>query len=87
MPPRSARLASEGIHVGLGTILVGDDVPSARYVAMKHEDCAELGLYSVGEHLPATASQQEVLDVIARFNADPKVERVSGAAPAPRRPR
>ena len=78
-----ARLATEGIHVGLGTILVGDDVPSARYVAMKHEDCAELGLYSVGEHLPETASQQEVLDVIARFNADPKVSAYLVQLPLP----
>ena len=45
-PPRVSR-------VGLGTILVGDDGPSERYVAMKHEDSAELGIYSVGEHLPA----------------------------------
>ena len=29
---------------GLGTILVGDDGPSARYVAMKHADCAEVGI-------------------------------------------
>ena len=35
---RAAVLARQGIHVGLGTILVGDDVPSARYVALKHED-------------------------------------------------
>ncbi len=70
---RVAELAAEGVHVGLGTVLVGDDVPSMRYVALKHEDCAELGIYSVGEHLPATASEQELLEVIARFNADPKV--------------
>jgi methylenetetrahydrofolate dehydrogenase (NADP+)/methenyltetrahydrofolate cyclohydrolase len=66
-------LAAEGVHVGLGTILVGDDLPSVRYVALKHEDCAALGLYSVGEHLPATATQQDVMDAIARFNEDPKV--------------
>jgi methylenetetrahydrofolate dehydrogenase (NADP+)/methenyltetrahydrofolate cyclohydrolase len=66
-------LAAEGVHVGLGTILVGDDLPSVRYVALKHEDCAALGLYSVGEHLPATATQQDVMDAIARFNDDPKV--------------
>jgi methylenetetrahydrofolate dehydrogenase (NADP+)/methenyltetrahydrofolate cyclohydrolase len=80
---RAARLAAEGVHVGLGTILVGDDAPSARYVAMKHEDCTELGLYSVGEHLPETATQQEVLDVIARFNADPKVSAYLVQLPLP----
>ena len=80
---RVAHLAAAGIHVGLGTILVGDDAPSARYVAMKHEDSAELGIYSVGEHLPETATQQEVLDVIARFNADPKVSAYLVQLPLP----
>jgi methylenetetrahydrofolate dehydrogenase (NADP+)/methenyltetrahydrofolate cyclohydrolase len=78
-----ARLATQGIHVGLGTVLVGDDVPSARYVAMKHEDCAALGMYSVGEHLPATATQAEVLDVIARFNRDPKISAFLVQIPLP----
>jgi methylenetetrahydrofolate dehydrogenase (NADP+)/methenyltetrahydrofolate cyclohydrolase len=80
---RAAVLAREGIHVGLGTILVGDDVPSARYVALKHEDCAALGIYSAGEHLPATATQADVLEAIARFNADPKVSAYIVQLPLP----
>jgi methylenetetrahydrofolate dehydrogenase (NADP+)/methenyltetrahydrofolate cyclohydrolase len=76
-------LAAGGVHVGLGTILVGDDVPSARYVALKHEDCSALGLYSVGEHLPATATQQDVMDAIARFNEDPKVSAFLVQLPLP----
>ncbi len=80
---RVARLASDGIHVGLGTVLVGDDAPSARYVAMKHEDCATLGMYSAGEHLPATATQAEVLDAIARFNGDPKISAFLVQIPLP----
>ena len=80
---RVARLAIEGIHVGLGTVLVGDDAPSARYVAMKHEDCAALGMDSAGEHLPATATQAEVLDVIARFNADPRISAFLVQLPLP----
>jgi methylenetetrahydrofolate dehydrogenase (NADP+)/methenyltetrahydrofolate cyclohydrolase len=80
---RAAVLAREGVHVGLGTILVGDDAPSARYVALKHEDCAALGIYSVGEHLPATATQAEVIDAIARFNADPKVSAYLVQLPLP----
>ena len=51
---RVEALADRGITPGLGTILVGDDGPSANYVAMKHRDCAELGITSRGEHLPAT---------------------------------
>ena len=80
---RVATLQTEGIQVGLGTVLVGDDAPSARYVALKHEDCASVGMYSVGEHLPATATQAEVLDVIARFNADPAVSAYLVQLPLP----
>jgi len=80
---RIAQLRTEGATVGLGTILVGDDVPSERYVALKHEDCAGIGMHSVGEHLPATATQQEVMDVIARFNADPAVSAFLVQLPLP----
>jgi methylenetetrahydrofolate dehydrogenase (NADP+)/methenyltetrahydrofolate cyclohydrolase len=80
---RVARLRTEGINVGLGTILVGDDLPSERYVALKHEDCAGIDMYSVGEHLPATATQQEVMDAIARFNADPAVSAFLVQLPLP----
>ena len=80
---RVARLRGEGISVGLGTVLVGDDAPSERYVAMKHEDCAEVGMYSAGEHLPATATQEELQDVIRRFNEDPKISAYLVQLPLP----
>jgi methylenetetrahydrofolate dehydrogenase (NADP+)/methenyltetrahydrofolate cyclohydrolase len=80
---RVARLAHEGIHAGLGTILVGSDGPSERYVAMKHADCAEVGMVSVGEHLAETATQAEVEEVVRRFNADPKVHAYLVQLPLP----
>jgi methylenetetrahydrofolate dehydrogenase (NADP+) / methenyltetrahydrofolate cyclohydrolase len=80
---RVARLHGEGISVGLGTVLVGDDGPSERYVAMKHEDCAKVGMLSVGEHLPASATQSEVEDVVARFNADASVSAYLVQLPLP----
>jgi len=83
MTDRVARLAAEGVRVGLGTILVGDDGPSARYVAMKHEDCAEVGIVSVHEHLPASATQREVEEVVDRFNADRAVHAFLVQLPLP----
>ena len=80
---RVAVLAAQRVPVGLGTILVGDDGPSARYVALKHEDCSTLGIYSVGEHLPTTATQEQVMEVIGRFNADPKVSAFLVQLPLP----
>jgi methylenetetrahydrofolate dehydrogenase (NADP+)/methenyltetrahydrofolate cyclohydrolase len=78
-----ARLRHEGITVGLGTVLVGTDGPSERYVAMKHADCAEVGIVSVGEQLPESATQAEVEAVIRRFNADPAVSAYLVQLPLP----
>jgi methylenetetrahydrofolate dehydrogenase (NADP+) / methenyltetrahydrofolate cyclohydrolase len=78
-----AELQRVGIRPGLGTILVGDDPPSARYVAMKIEDCAEVGIVSVHEHLPADVSQDELEAVIAGFNADPAVHAYLVQIPLP----
>ena len=80
---RTAKLAAEGLQVGLGTILVGDDVPSARYVAMKHEDCKEVGITSFQEHLGATASQRDVEAAVARFNANPAIHAFLVQVPLP----
>jgi methylenetetrahydrofolate dehydrogenase (NADP+)/methenyltetrahydrofolate cyclohydrolase len=67
---RVARLAAAGVRPGLGTILVGDDAPTARYVAMKHTECEQLGLASAHVHLPADAGQAQVEAAVERFNAD-----------------
>ena len=74
MATRIAALAERGITPGLGTILVGDDGPSAKYVGMKHRDCAEVGMASVDRRLPADATQDEVHAVIDELNADPSVD-------------
>jgi methylenetetrahydrofolate dehydrogenase (NADP+) / methenyltetrahydrofolate cyclohydrolase len=68
---RVVKLHEAGILPGLGTVLVGDDPGSLSYVAGKHRDCAQVGILSIRRDLPATASQQQVEDVIAELNADP----------------
>ncbi|MCB1256159.1 MAG: bifunctional 5,10-methylenetetrahydrofolate dehydrogenase/5,10-methenyltetrahydrofolate cyclohydrolase [Microthrixaceae bacterium] len=73
MRARVERLTEQGYAPGLGTILVGDDGPSARYVGMKHKDCAEIGIHSVDRRLPNDATQAQVDDAIAELNNDPAV--------------
>ena len=80
---RIARLAERGVTVGLGTILVGDDVPSARYVALKHEECAAVGIASHHVHLPEAATQDEVLAAVRTFNDDPAVDAFLVQVPLP----
>ena len=67
---RVAELKANGVTLGLGTIVVGDDPASAIYVAGKHRDCAEVGIDSIQVQLPADATQAEVAAQIARLNAD-----------------
>jgi methylenetetrahydrofolate dehydrogenase (NADP+)/methenyltetrahydrofolate cyclohydrolase len=68
---RVAALTAAGHQPGLGTLLVGDDPASRWYVNAKHRDCAEVGIASIERELPATATQADVLEVVAELNADP----------------
>lgn len=70
---RIEALARRGVTPGLGTVLVGNDGPSANYVAMKHRDCAEVGIESRHAHLPDDAAPGDVDAVVDRFNADEAV--------------
>ena len=68
---RVAALKERGITPGLGTVLVGEDPGSVSYVAGKHRDCAEVGIASIREDLPADASEEEIRAAIERLNNDP----------------
>lgn len=68
---RVAALAERGVVPGLGTILVGEDPGSTWYVAGKHKDCAEVGIASLREDLPATATQDEIEAAVRRLNDNP----------------
>lgn len=81
---RVEALAQQGITPGLGTLLVGDDPASATYVGLKHKDCAEVGIHSVGVHLPATATQADVLAAIRAMNANPAVHAYIVQLPLPK---
>lgn len=70
---RIESLAGAGVVPGLGTLLVGDDGPSANYVSMKHRDATELGLHARDVRLPADANQDQVLAAVEDLNADPAV--------------
>ena len=68
------KLAAGGKTVGLGTILVGDDPASVRYVARKHEACERFGIGSYDVRIPATAKQEDLLQAVEQLNADRAVD-------------
>jgi len=81
---RVTALAAKGVRPGLGTLLVGEDPGSVSYVAGKHRDCAEVGIASIREDLPADASQEEIEAAVARLNADPDCTGFIVQLPLPR---
>ena len=83
LAPRVQALVDRGHRPGLGTILVGGDDASARYVGMKMAKAQELGWTSPHIHLPDDASQAEVVDAVQRMNDDPAVDALLVQHPAP----
>jgi methylenetetrahydrofolate dehydrogenase (NADP+)/methenyltetrahydrofolate cyclohydrolase len=81
---RVADLKAHGIVPGLGTILVGDDGPSARYVEMKHKDCAEIGIESFHAELSGDVTQAELESRIRSFNDNPEIDAFLIQLPIPK---
>ena len=72
-----------GAPVGLATVLVGGDPASAIYVRRKHEACQEVGIEAFDHHLPAETSEADLLALVARLNADPRVNGILVQLPLP----
>jgi methylenetetrahydrofolate dehydrogenase (NADP+)/methenyltetrahydrofolate cyclohydrolase len=68
---RVSALKARGVNPGLGTLLVGSEPGSTWYVNGKHKDCAEVGIASMREDLPETATQEQIEAAVARFNDNP----------------
>jgi len=79
----AALTARSGVTPGLATVLVGDNAASHKYVAMKRKACAEAGMQSYHHELPRTATQAEVLALVRRLGADPKVHGILVQLPLP----
>jgi methylenetetrahydrofolate dehydrogenase (NADP+)/methenyltetrahydrofolate cyclohydrolase len=71
---RVQKLATDGVSVGLATVLVGDDPSSASYVAKKHEACERVGIVSVDVRIPADRGQLDLIDAIGQLNADAAID-------------
>ena len=68
---------------GLAVVLVGDDPASQVYVRNKRKACEECGIVSVSYDLPATTSQEQLLELIAKLNADGSVDGILVQVPLP----
>jgi methylenetetrahydrofolate dehydrogenase (NADP+)/methenyltetrahydrofolate cyclohydrolase len=78
-----AHVEAGGAQPHLTVILVGDDPASHTYVRGKTTAAVEVGMSSDTKLLPASTSMQEVLDLIAELNADPRVSGILVQSPLP----
>ncbi len=79
----TAKVEETGRRPGLHVILVGDDPASAVYVRSKGKACEKVGFRHETHLLPAATSQDEVLSLIERLNADAAVHGILVQIPPP----
>jgi len=77
-------LTARGVQPGLAAVLVGDNPASATYVRMKGKACEEAGLHHETIRLPQETSEAELLALIDRLNADPKIHGILVQLPLPK---
>jgi len=77
-------LKEKGIVPGLVTILVGENPASVSYVTAKQKTAHELGFYSVQENLPENISEEKLLELIEKYNRDPKIHGILVQLPLPK---
>jgi len=75
--------ARHDIEPGLVTIIVGKNPASVSYVTAKQKTAKELGFYSVQEDMPEDVSEKALLDMIDRYNNDPKIHGILVQLPLP----
>lgn len=76
--------AERGYAPGLAVIIVGEDPASQVYVRNKKRACDEVGFYSESYELPAETTQDELLSLIDRLNADENIHGILCQLPLPR---
>lgn len=78
----AAEVAELG-HVGLVTVLVGDDPASDVYIRGKQKAAQAVGIDARDVRLPADTPEQELLALLAELNADDAVDGILVQLPLP----
>lgn len=76
-------LSQKGITPGLAVVIAGDDPASRTYVNNKKKACAQAGIYSEEYALPASVTQQELLELVARLNHKKEIHGILVQSPLP----
>jgi methylenetetrahydrofolate dehydrogenase (NADP+) / methenyltetrahydrofolate cyclohydrolase len=70
-------------HVGLATILVGDDPASDIYIRYKHKAADEVGIEALDRRLPALTPEDELVELVEELNDDDSVDGILVQTPLP----
>ncbi len=80
---KAERYKAQGIEITLAVIQVGSDPASGVYVRNKKRACEECGIKSLSYELPEETSEEELLSLIGRLNADWEVNGILVQLPLP----
>lgn len=80
----TAQLREKGINIGLAVVIVGDDPASRVYVNNKKKACADVGFESFEYALPQETTEEELLSLVKKLNADSRVNGILVQLPLPR---
>jgi methylenetetrahydrofolate dehydrogenase (NADP+)/methenyltetrahydrofolate cyclohydrolase len=70
-------------HVGLATVLVGDDPASEIYIRLKHKASEEAGIEAIDHRLPAATPEDELVELVEELNGDDSVDGILVQTPLP----
>jgi methylenetetrahydrofolate dehydrogenase (NADP+)/methenyltetrahydrofolate cyclohydrolase len=74
---------AHGLEPGLAVVLVGNNAASEVYVRSKVTNTTAVGMHSSMHTLPETVTEVDLLNLIARLNADPSVHGILVQLPLP----
>ncbi|MCR4604671.1 MAG: bifunctional methylenetetrahydrofolate dehydrogenase/methenyltetrahydrofolate cyclohydrolase FolD [Eubacterium sp.] len=78
------RVKSEGLELSLAVVLVGDDPASAVYVGNKKKACEMVGIRSVSHELPASTTEDELIELVQKLNDDDSINGILVQLPLPK---
>lgn len=78
------KLKAQGVEIGLAVVIVGNNPASRVYVNNKKKACEAVGFNSYEYALPEETTQQELLELVAKLNADSKVDGILVQLPLPK---
>lgn len=79
-----AELKEQGKSVALAVIQVGSDPASSVYVNNKKKACAYIGIESLAYELPEETTEQELVELVEKLNADDRVNGILVQLPLPK---